>query len=92
MENKTITIYCAKCQAETAHSGSVDFNGEIVLTCTSCEGFVKLPAGMSTDEYKTLLAEHKEVNEGQVSLQTSIDALDALFTAEEDPAEEDPTV
>lgn len=82
-ETQSINIFCAKCQTVEAHNYTVDANGELVFTCagTDCDRFLKLPAGLSTEEYQTLLAAHENDNKGQVSLQDSIDALDALVAA-----------
>lgn len=80
---RTITIFCAKEQADTLHTGQVDLNGELVFTCTTCDGFIKVPAGMSVEDIKTHLAEHKEANEGQINIAESQDTLDSLFDSEE---------
>lgn len=81
----TFKVFCASEQAETDHVGTVDSNsGDLILTC-ACGRFLKLPAqsqGFTTEDYQSLIAEHKTANEGQVSLQGSFDALDALASAE----------
>lgn len=89
---KTIKMFCANQQAETAHSLDVDGVGEIILTCTEnvgtekepveCGRFVKLPKGTGPKELKAYIEAHASANEGQVS-QAMIDAkkaelLDAL--------------
>ncbi len=79
IQPKTIDVFCAKCQADTAHTGAVDLNGELVFTCVECGGFIKAPAGMTAAEIKAHFEEHKEQNAGQVSVQGSIDTLDEVM-------------
>lgn len=79
MSVKTITIFCAKCQADTAQTGVVDLNGELIFTCTVCGGFIKVPAKMTVEEIRALFVAHKEANVGQVSIQESEDTLDELM-------------
>ena len=82
-EQPTKEVFCAKCQQDTTHTGAVDPNGEIVLTCTVCGGFIKLPSGLSRDEMEAILVDHKDANKGQVSVEQSHKALDELFGEEE---------
>ena len=83
----TIQIFCAKCQEDTAHTGAVDLNGELVFSCDVCGGFLKLPApkvsGMTAADIHAYFAEHKIANEGQVSIQDSIDILGEVMTPEQ---------
>jgi len=79
IQQKTIDVFCARCQTDTAHTGAVDLNGELVFTCIECGGFVKVPAGMTASEIKAHFKEHKEHNVGQVSVQGSIDTLDEVM-------------
>ena len=77
---KTRTVFCANCQAETAHEISLA-NDEAIFTC-ECGRFIKLPADMSKKEVTKHLKSHKETNEGQVSQeryeQAERDLIDAL--------------
>lgn len=79
---KTIEIFCAKCQEDTPHTGTVDLNGELVLTCQDCEGFIKLPAGMTLEEKQAYLSDHKESNSGQVNIAGSYKELEELMSSQ----------
>lgn len=79
-KQKTIEIFCANCQEDTAHTGAVDLNGELVFTCTVCDRFIKVPAGMSAADIKKHFEAHREANVGQVSIQPSHDTLDELMS------------
>ena len=80
-EIKTIEVFCATEQIETPHVIDIDGNGEVILTCTTqhgvdenekpilCGRFLKFPAGTTAETLKELLATHKKVNEGQVSVE-----------------------
>lgn len=85
MENevKTVKLYCAKCQTLEDHTYTVDSNGDLIITCTGndCGRFLKLPAHLSNEEHLAFAIEHQTANEGQVSLQGSIDALDTLVAS-----------
>ena len=88
---KTLPAFCAFEQKETDHSIDIDGAGEIVLTCTTptgteeapttCGRFLKFPKGTTPDELKALLASHKDMNEGQVSVASIEAAKDALIEA-----------
>lgn len=71
-EVKTVVVFCAREQKETAHVLDIDGNGEIVLTC-ECGSFIKLPRGTDAKGLKEYIASHKVSNEGQIS-QESIEA------------------
>lgn len=79
----TKNIFCAKCQKDTPHIGSVDANGELVFTCstTGCGRFVKLPADVTPADAETYFASHKKENEGQVSLEAQEAKLLTLMNA-----------
>lgn len=83
---KTIDIFCANEQAETPHQIEIDGVGEVILTCLSevivgkdteekdvlrpCGRFLKFPKGTNGKDLKEYIATHKNVNEGQVSVES----------------------
>lgn len=68
-ERKTIAMFCANCQVESAHVIDIDGNGEILLTCL-CGRFVKYPRGTDVETLKLEIAAHKESNAGQISIES----------------------
>jgi hypothetical protein len=91
---RTKDIFCANCQAITAHSAAVDGNGEYVFTCTTenCGRFIKLPAEVATKEEADKLFEtHAEQNEGQITMEAQEKMLDGILgeqeTTETEPEE-----
>lgn len=63
-ENK-IVMFCAHEQAEVEHTLDIADNGEIILTCDTCERMIKLPAGTDAAGIKAYIAAHAEANIGQ---------------------------
>ena len=81
----TKTVYCDTERKDTDHTAEVDKNSEIVLSCNTkdCNHFIKLPAGMTTDQIKSHLTEYKEQNSGDIILTADLEkqkaeALQAL--------------
>lgn len=64
---KVITVFCANDQVEQPHEVNIDTNGEWLLTCTNCQRTLKFPVTFSAQDIKDSLAEHKAVNEGQIT-------------------------
>ena len=62
-------MFCANEQKETEHVLDIDGNGEIVLTCSDCGRFVKLPKGTDAEGVKKFIESHKVANEGQLSVE-----------------------
>ncbi|TAK94515.1 hypothetical protein EPO05_06295 [Patescibacteria group bacterium] len=58
-------IFCAGCQAETAHTCSPDKNNEIVAVCTACQRALKFPM---TENVADHMAAHKS-NAGQITVE-----------------------
>lgn len=70
MEKETkILVFNAGLQKETEHVLDIDGAGEIVLTCTETGRVLKFPKGTTGAELKVLLAEHKAVNEGDITVE-----------------------
>lgn len=67
-EQKKVLLFCANEQTETEHTLDIDGAGEIVLTCV-CERFVKLPKGTDADGLKSFIETHKQINQGQISIE-----------------------
>lgn len=65
--DKTIVVFCANEQIDTAHTVDVDGAGEIVLTC-ECGRFIKLPAGTDAKGLAAYVDAHGKANAGQVSV------------------------
>lgn len=75
---KSVVVFCAKEQKETAHVLDIDGNGEIVLTC-ECGSFIKLPRGTDAEGLKAYVATHKAANEGQISVEALEAEKEKLF-------------
>lgn len=60
-----VSIYCAGDEKETDHLLSISQNGEIVATC-DCGRFLKFSMDITKEELNSLVAAHKEANEGQI--------------------------
>lgn len=73
-------MFCANEQAETNHTLDLDGAGEIVLTCDTCQRFIKLPADTDAAGLKDYIDAHKEANQGQISVE-SLDAKKAELLA-----------
>lgn len=57
------TIFCANCQAEQEQT--LEQHGmELVATCPVCGRAIKFPAGLKKAKLDSLIADHKEANEG----------------------------
>ncbi len=96
-ETKTIKVFCSVQQAETDQTLDVDGNGEVVLTCTAnvgteeepvaCGRFIKYPKGTTAETLKAGIAEHKFVNEGQLSVdeieKEKTELIDAILEDQE---------
>jgi len=89
-------LFCAKCQAVTAHEGERDLNGEFVFHCKNvvnevpCDRFIKLPADTTPEQFDVYAAAHQASNEGQVSMEEQDKKLEAILAAA--PAQEVPKV
>jgi uncharacterized Zn finger protein len=82
----TKTIFCAKCQDDTAHELSNNQFGDIVATCPVCGQFLKFPASITKEEFKEQIEKNKEVNKGQVTQEAADKKL--LELAADDDTEE----
>ena len=69
-EEKTILVFNAHLQKETPHKLDVDGNGEVVLTCVETGRFLKFPKGTTSETLKALIATHKEVNTGHITVES----------------------
>ncbi len=69
----TKTIFCANCQADKDHDAGLDAEGGLLLTCPDCERNLKFPSGIDASQLDDLIAEHKEANEGQVSVAAQLE-------------------
>lgn len=87
---KTKLLFCANDQKETNHGLSLSPSGEIVMTC-ECGRSVKMPAGLDKEGIDAYVKNHKEQNEGQVSVEAQEKMLDEISdTKVEQPAVEQP--
>lgn len=66
---KTKITYCTKCREDKDHGVIVDQNGEFVFTCTTCDSFFKLPAGLTVDEIRAEITERKERHANLVTVE-----------------------
>lgn len=64
----TRQIFCAACQAETAHTCTLDRNQEIVATCGACGHFIKFPMPAEPAHLDAHLKAHAAANTGQVTV------------------------
>lgn len=69
-KEKTVEMFCANDQVETAHILDIDGNGEILITCSVCGRFTKLPEGTDAKGVKEYIESHKESNIGQRSVES----------------------
>lgn len=72
-KEKKVAVFCASEQKETQHVLDIDGNGEILLTCSGCERFLKLPSSTTAESLKAFIESHKASNEGQIT-KASLDA------------------
>ena len=73
MSNPIKMAFCAKEQKELEHELTVEgAMNDITLTCSSCGGFIKVPAGTKKEDLNTFLAEHEVANTRDLSLQVAI--------------------
>lgn len=79
-ETKTVLVFCANEQKETAHTVDIDGNGEVVLTC-ACGRFLKFPADTDSETLKKYIIAHREQNSGQLSVE-AIEAHKAKLIAD----------
>lgn len=84
----TKTIFCAICQEETKHVLTASPTGDVVATCSTCEHFIKFPAGIDKETFEKSLEEHKKQNEGQVTQESIDKTLAELGDPEEEPEKE----
>jgi hypothetical protein len=78
---QTILVFNADLQRESPHTLTIDGNGEVILTCTENGRFLKFPKGTTADELRALLTEHKNANEGQISVASIEAAQEELISA-----------
>ena len=64
----TKSIFCAACQAETAHTCTLDKNQEIVATC-GCGRAIKFPMPEEPAHLDEHLSKHAAANVGQVTVE-----------------------
>lgn len=79
---KKINIFCAKDQEITEHEASIDQNGEFLFECLTkdCGRFLKLPLDFPSESLEEYLANHHDVNLGQVSLEEQEKKLDEMLS------------
>ncbi len=62
----TKPVFCADCQQMMDHDATVDGNGDLNLTCPTCERVLKFPSGIDASQLDELVSEHESANDGQV--------------------------
>jgi len=86
------TIFCANEQVDTLHELSASPSGEIQATCVICGRVLKFPAGITPEEFDSLVESHKTSNIGQVTVESINKQLhtlsDQLKTVDSDESEE----
>jgi hypothetical protein len=77
--NNLRPIFCANCQAVTAHELSVNQadQSEVIATCTTpeCGRFHKLPVNLTAEQFADYQAKVEEANKGQVSLDKVLEQI-----------------
>lgn len=67
MSNEPTTAFCAREQADTLHTLTIN-NADIILTC-ECGHFIKFPVTLTTEEFVEAIAKHREANMGQLKVE-----------------------
>jgi hypothetical protein len=68
------TIFCAHCQADTEHAFRAV--GQELIGACPCGREIKFPATLTAAQLRTLISDHRRVNQGQV-LAATVEAAES---------------